>query len=109
MLEMAVTDRDKNNIVKFSGKELPEVHISALRKDSQWIFSVHDNGIGIDQDNQDRIFNVFQRLHTDAEYEGTGIGLAICKRIVERHRGTIRVDSELGKGSTFYFTLPTAK
>lgn len=97
------------NAVKFSGKELPEVHISALRKDSQWIFSVHDNGIGIDQDNQDRIFNVFQRLHTDAEYEGTGIGLAICKRIVERHRGTIRVDSELGKGSTFYFTLPTAK
>ena len=94
------------NALKFHGEEAPRVEISAVRKENDWIFSVRDNGIGIDPKYEDRIFEIFQRLHTNEEYSGTGIGLAIAKKIVERHGGRIWVESELGKGSSFNFTLP---
>jgi len=94
------------NGIKFHGKDLPEVKISAVREEKEWLFYVKDNGIGIDMQYKDRIFVVFQRLHGREEYSGTGIGLAICKSIVERHGGRIMVESELGKGSTFTFTIP---
>jgi len=94
------------NAVKFHGQEPPSIHISANQSDAVWTIGVRDNGIGIDPRYYERIFVLFQRLHDRSEYSGTGIGLAICKRIVERHQGKIWVDSEPGKGSTFYFTLP---
>ena len=96
------------NALKFRGPTPPQVHVSAQREGKQWRFSVRDNGIGIDPAQAGRLFQVFQRLHTRKEYPGTGIGLAICKKIVEQHGGQIWVESELGKGATFFFTLPAA-
>ncbi len=94
------------NAIKFKGEGPPEVRVAAERRGHEWVFSVQDNGIGIDPAYLDRIFIVFQRLHTRKEYPGTGIGLAISKKIVARHGGRIWVESEEGKGSTFFFSLP---
>jgi signal transduction histidine kinase len=94
------------NAIKFAGDSPPRIHICADRIGAQWIFSVRDNGIGIDPRYHDRIFGIFQRLHARDAYPGTGIGLSICKRIVERHGGRIWVESAEGQGATFYFSVP---
>ncbi len=96
------------NAIKYSGEEPPRITVSAERNGTRCAVSVHDEGIGIGPDDQERIFEVFERLHVRDDYPGSGIGLAICKRIVERHGGEIRVESEPGDGATFTFTLPTA-
>jgi PAS domain S-box-containing protein len=94
------------NAIKFKGQEQPRIHVSADKEKTNWRFSVTDNGIGIEPEYKDRIFIIFQRLHSRREYAGTGIGLAVCKKIVERHGGQIRVESQPGKGCVFSFTLP---
>jgi light-regulated signal transduction histidine kinase (bacteriophytochrome) len=94
------------NAIKYQNPGIPSVHIGAARNGgNKWNFSVRDNGLGIDSQYFERIFGMFQRLHKREEFAGTGIGLAICKKIVERHGGQILVESQVGHGSTFSFAL----
>jgi light-regulated signal transduction histidine kinase (bacteriophytochrome) len=107
------------NALKFRSEEPPQIHISARLQPSEnsrpghvaqeWLFSVADNGIGLEPDFAQRIFAIFQRLHGKQAYPGTGLGLALCKKIVERHGGWIWLESDVGKGSTFYFTMPVVE
>jgi signal transduction histidine kinase len=94
------------NAIKYRGKEAPEIHVAARDAGTEWIISVRDNGIGINPHYAGKVFELFERLHSASEYEGSGIGLSICRRIVQRHGGRIWFESELGHGCTFYFTLP---
>jgi light-regulated signal transduction histidine kinase (bacteriophytochrome) len=95
-----------SNAIKYRREEPLKIHISAIIEDKQCVFSVKDNGIGISEKHLGKIFTIFQRLHTHEEYEGTGIGLAIAQKITHQHGGKIWAESELGKGTTFYFTIP---
>ncbi|WP_224270800.1 MEDS domain-containing protein [Haloprofundus salinisoli] len=98
-----------DNAITYAGDEPPRIHVTAEKPNDEWVLSVRDNGIGIDPDKTDGIFRVFNRLHTTDEFAGTGIGLALCQRIVDIHDGRIWVDSKPGEGSTFSFTVPDAK
>jgi signal transduction histidine kinase len=95
-----------SNAIKFRGKTSPRIRVSVERKEQEWLFTVKDNGIGIDQKNFDRVFVLFQRLHTRQEYSGTGIGLAVCKKIIDRHGGRIWIESQPGQGTAVFFTIP---
>ena len=94
------------NAIKFHGDQPPRIHLAARQEDREWVISVRDYGIGFEPQYADGIFKIFKRLHSKEEYPGTGIGLAICKKIVERHGGRIWAEAEPGRGATFFFTIP---
>ena len=94
------------NGLKYHGADPPHVHVSAEQNGNEWTIAVRDNGLGIDAKHHEKIFEIFRRLHTQHKYPGTGIGLAVCRRIVLRHGGRIWLESQEGEGSTFYFSIP---
>jgi light-regulated signal transduction histidine kinase (bacteriophytochrome) len=94
------------NVIKYRGTKEPHISVRAERRNGEWLFAVQDNGIGIDPQYRDQIFRIFKRLHSSADYPGTGIGLAICQKIVQRYGGRIWLESEIGHGATFFFTIP---
>ena len=94
------------NSIKYRSEKIPKIDISATKQSNNYLFAIKDNGIGMSSEHLERIFTIFQRLHTKDKYEGTGIGLAIAQKIVTQHRGKIWAESELGEGTTFYFTIP---
>ena len=94
------------NAIKFRGSDPPSIHVWAERQASGWVFSIRDNGIGIDPQHGARVFQIFERLHGSDQYPGTGVGLAIAQKIVERHGGSIWFESGIGAGTTFYFSIP---
>ncbi len=94
------------NSIKYRSAEAPRIHVGAQRKEGAWVISVKDNGIGVEAEYRQRIFGIFKRLHRQEDYPGTGMGLAICQRIVERYHGRIWVESEHGHGATFFFAIP---
>ena len=95
-----------SNSIKYRSQEPPKIHISAKKEKNQYLFSIKDNGIGMSSEHLEQIFTIFKRLHTQENYEGTGIGLAIAQKIVHQQGGQIWAESKPGKGSTFYFTIP---
>jgi len=97
------------NAIKYRSALKPEVRIQVEERPTEWLFAVKDNGIGLDMQHADNILGMFKRLHSSARYEGSGVGLALCKVVIQRNGGRIWVESELGKGSTFFFTIPKAK